>query len=349
MSPKVDIIIVNWNGWQDSIECLESVFHLDYDNFKVTLCDNQSSDNSIKHIKTWAEGKHKIKLPLSNGLNFLITPAISKPIQYQQLERGQAESKPITKQPPLTLIQTGENLGFAGANNVGMRFAMQNNCDFIWLLNNDTVVDPSSLRHMVEHSLQYGQANTCGSLLLHYHQPDCIQALGGNRYNKWTALSSTSLGRGLSIEDKIDHHFYEQQLSYISGASWLLPKQFVKDIGLMDESYFLYCEEIDWCARNNNQYKLTYAPKAKVYHKEGGSIGSPNLEKTSSLFSDYYIFRNKLKFTRKFFPEAIVTAYLTSLFQAFNRARRGQWDKAWLIFKILLGLECKMTKPNIRS
>jgi len=334
------IIILNWNSWQDTIECLESVFRQNNNNYKIVVCDNHSSDGSMRYIKSWAKGITKAKIHNHNPLLKLISPPVNKGISYTELTREQAEKSQHgdSDENNLILIQTGDNLGFAGGNNVGLRYAL--NCDdmkYVWLLNNDTVVDADCLTNMINYSEQQGEANTCGSSIYYYNDPSVIQALGGSRYNKWTALASTSLGRGLKDNSNIDHKAVEKQLSYIAGASWLLPKQYLLDIGLMNEDYFLYCEEIDWCVRNNNQYKLCYAPDAKVYHKEGSSIGSPNDENPSSLLSDFYIFRNKLRFTWKYYPEAIISAYLTTFYQAFNRARRGQWDKAGLILKIIFG------------
>jgi len=336
--PKVYVVIVNYNNWKDTIECLESLFHSDYKNFYVVVCDNNSTDSSFENIIAWAEGNKKISNTTSNSLNYLTSPEIKKPLNYFI---SQKDNRSNYRKSQLSIIPTESNLGFAGGNNIGIRYAMANNCDYIWLLNNDTVVAPDCLTQMVRHSQSMPNPNTCGSVLYFYHQPEIIQALGGNSYNKWTGLASTSLGRGLKIFEDIDHSAYQKKLSYISGASWLVPKQFIDDIGLMEEDYFLYCEEIDWCVRNQGRYQLTYAPKASVYHKEGGSIGSPSMDKPSSLFSDYFIFRNKLKFTQRFFPEAILSTYLVSLLQAFNRARRGQWDKARLILKILFGCKIK--------
>jgi GT2 family glycosyltransferase len=339
MQPTVYIIILNWNSWQDTIECLESVFNMNYNRYKVVVCDNNSQDGSVDQIISWASGKKKILVDSEHVLaKYTVTP-VTKPISFTILNRKQAEDPNYQHESNrLTIIQTGDNLGFAGGNNVGLRYAL--NCkdmDYVWLLNNDTVVDTECLSEMVSYSTRKSEANICGSVLYYYNNPDIIQALGGCSYNKWTGLASTSLGRGLPANSKIDHENFEKQLSYISGASWLIPKTFLHDIGLMEESYFLYCEEIDWCVRNNNRYKLCYAPQAAVYHKEGNSIGSPNDERPSSLFSDFFIFRNKLRFTRKFFPEAILSAYLTTFIQALNRARRGQWDKALLILKIIFG------------
>ncbi len=334
------IVILNWNSWQDTIECLESVFRQNNNNYKAIVCDNNSSDGSMDNIKSWAKGIRKVKTHIHNPLLNLIYPPVNKNISYTELTREQSE-KSQDGDPDdnnLILIQTGDNLGFAGGNNVGLRYAL--NCHdmkYVWLLNNDTVIEADCLTNMINYSEQQDEPNTCGSSIYYYNDPSVIQALGGCSYNKWTGLASTSLGRGLADDSDIDHKAIEKQLSYISGASWLLPKQYLLDIGLMNEDYFLYCEEIDWCVRNDKRYKLCYAPDAKVYHKEGSSIGSPNDENPSSLLSDFYIFRNKLRFTRNYFPEAIITAYLTTFYQAFNRARRGQWDKAILILKIIFG------------
>jgi len=340
MNDTVYLIILNWNSWQDTIECLESVFRQQYKNYKVIVCDNNSSDNSLEHIKSWATGSELFTIPESNPLAQLSYPAVKKPLSYTELTREQSENQAtiVDSNNDLILIQTGGNLGFAGGNNVGLRYSLlSEDMEYIWLLNNDTVIEPDCLQKMVDYSQKQQQPNLCGNTILYYNDPSVIQALGGCHYNKWTGLASTSLGRGLKADEPINHKHYEKQLSYISGASWLIPKDFLIQVGLMEESYFLYCEEIDWCVRNKNRFKLCYAPEAKVYHKEGSSIGSPNDEHPSSLLSDFYIFRNKLRFTRRFYPYAIFSAYLITFYQAFNRARRGQWDKALLILKIVFG------------
>ncbi|MCN4144651.1 MAG: glycosyltransferase family 2 protein [Thiohalomonas sp.] len=340
MSPKVYIVILNWNGWKNTIECLESVYRQDYENYKVIVCDNDSDDQSIKHIQAWAEGKEKLNLSSNSSLYSLTSTPVKKTINTQVIDREKAESGEMTNetQAELILIKTGGNLGFAGGNNVGLRYAQkQDDFDYVWLLNNDTVIEGDCLSNMVNYSTNYPEKNICGSMLIFYDDPTIIQALGGNGYNKWTGNASTTYGRGKSVHEKIDHKYYENQLAYITAASWLLPKSFLQEIGLMEESYFLYYEEIDWCIRNNDKYKLCYAPDAKVYHKEGSSIGSPTGERPSSILSDFYLFRNKLKLTKRYFPEALLTTYLSTFLQVINRMRRGQWDKAKLILKILFG------------
>ncbi len=340
MIPKVYIVILNWNGWQDTIECLESVFHQDHENYKVIVCDNASEDNSVQHIQAWAQGKELLMLSNESAFFSSTLSPVPKPINTQVIDRKKAESVKVSDedQAELIIIKTGGNLGFAGGNNVALRYAQkQDDFEYVWLLNNDTVIENNCLSEMVKYTKNYPEANLCGSLILFYDNPEVVQALGGNGYNKWTGNASTTYGRGQSIYDVIDHSYYESQLDYITGASCLLPKNFLHEIGLMEESYFLYYEEIDWCIRNNGTYALCYAPGAKVYHKEGSSIGSPSGERQSTLLSDFYLFRNKLKLTRRYFPEAVLTAYLMTILQLLNRARRGQWDKVKLIAQILFG------------
>ncbi|WP_200284274.1 glycosyltransferase family 2 protein [Rhabdochromatium marinum] len=338
MNPRVYIILVNWNGWRDSIECLESVLRLDYDNFRVLLCDNASTDGSLDQIAAWATGKAADAAPGDAPLAHLSTPPLPKPLAFARLDRAAAERGELSGDPPLVLIDTGANLGFAGGNNVGLRHALaRGDADYVWLLNNDTVVDPDCLGAMLRRLQQADQPALCGSRILFYENPGVVQALGGGRFNRWTAICSQSLGRFLPAEQPIDPADYERQMTYIVGCSWLLPKAFLDEVGLMDERYFLYYEEVDWVLAAKGRYALCYADEARVYHKEGRSIGSPTGERPSSTLSDFYIFRNKLWITAKHFPLGLPTVYLFSLVQAMRRARRGQWDKCWLILAVLLG------------
>ncbi len=337
MKPKAYIIILNWNGWKDTLECLESVFRLDYDNYQVIVCDNDSQDGSFDHLRAWSEGKEIAVIDEECPLSGIRNNPVDKPISYVEHNRQSAESggNVSDNEASLILIKTGHNLGFAGGNNVGLKYALQqNDFDYVWLLNNDTVVDSHCLTRMVDCTSNRLEPNMCGSKLLYYNDPDTIQALGGAHYNKWTGLAK-SVGLNKYANEEIDPLQYEQQISYIMGASWLIPKSFLLEIGLMEESYFLYNEEIDWCVRGS-KYKICYADDAVVYHKEGSSVGSSSDKRKTSLLSDYYLFNSKFDFTEKFYPEAIMTVYLITIVQILNRLRRGQWSKARLIFNIML-------------
>ena len=343
MNPKVYILVLNWNGWRDTIECLESVFRLNYDNYQVIVCDNQSQDNSFQQIMNWANGLNEVNIQKSDPMYAFSYPPVSKPISYVTYDRSSAESggnlnhSDSTDKPPLILIQTGDNLGFAGGNNVGLRYIMtQADSQYVWLLNNDTVVEKNSLLNMVSYSSRKPFKNICGSKLIFYEDPQYVQAYAGAKYNKWTG-NAKSLGMLNNTSQPVDVSKIENELSYIMGASWLLPVSFLHEIGLMEDAYFLYYEEIDWCIRGQESYQLCYADNAIVYHKEGKSIGSSSDKTKTSLFSDFYLFKNKLVFTKKFYPKALIPVYFTTFLQALNRVRRNQLDKAKLIIQILFG------------
>src|ERR1700744_2007884 len=186
--PKVYIIILNWNGWRDTIECLESVFRLDYLNYRVIVCDNASADESIAYIAAWAEGELAAGCA-NRALQYLSTPPCPKPIP--SLRVGPKDNISLAScSERLILVQADTNLGFAGGNNIGLRLALAaGDLDYVWLLNNDTVVDPSALTRMVERMEPRPDAGICGSTLRYYDRPQIVQALGGSGYTRGSARS----------------------------------------------------------------------------------------------------------------------------------------------------------------
>jgi hypothetical protein len=125
----------------------------------------------------------------------------------------------------------------------------------------------------------------------------------------------------------------------------LVSKQFLQQIGLMEEDYFLYFEEIDWAMRAKDQFSLCYAPDSIVYHKEGGSIGTNYAEpQKKSLTADYYGLRSRLKFTWQFFPYTLPLIYLGLLPVLINRVRRKQWQRVGMILTLALGGWTKRSK-----
>jgi len=242
MKPKVAIIILNWNGWKDTIECLESVFRIDYPNYQVIVVDNGSKNDSVERIKAWAEGRQEVLTPEpTHPLYPLSHPPVQKPIPYIEYDRNTAEAGGLPEKEkllyeklpkgisyPLILIQTGENLGFAGGNNIGIKFALNHDdFKFIWLLNNDTVVKHDALLHMVNRMGDDLDIGICGSTILYYHKPDKVWALGGGSYNKWLAISH-HIGLSCSISEKIDYKEIERKMDYVVGTSMLVSRLFYK-------------------------------------------------------------------------------------------------------------------------
>jgi hypothetical protein len=211
------------------------------------------------------------------------------------------------------LVRTALNLGFAGGNNIGIAFALfQGNADYIWILNNDTIVEPETLSAMIERMKAVPDAGICGSTLLYHDNPQRIQSLGGARYLKWAGIG-VQLGANGRWPAIVQAESVEREMSYVAGASMLVSRPFLKTVGLMEESYFLYFEEIDWAQRAAGRFKLVYAPGSVVYHKEGGAIGSSGSGKHRSPKSFFWLTRSRLLFTAKYHPEALPSVALYSL------------------------------------
>jgi len=304
---RVYIVILNWNGWKDTIECLESVFRLNHDNYKVVVCDNNSSDCSLEHIKAWADGKLDAYVKENTTLRSHSFPPIAKAVPYMQYSRQEAELGGCTDDVnvPLILIQTEANLGFAGGNNVGLRYILKkNNFDYVWLLNNDTVVSKSALTELIGTIENKPHIGMCGSLLIDYHQPGYIQAAGGAfdmRLARGVHLQS-----GIPVTTPISETKLSEQLSYVVGASMLVTRSFLETVGLLCEDYFLFFEEIDWAMRSRDHYSLTIATTSHVYHKEGTSIGKPKDNSRS-----FYLYQlNRLRFTSRFYRKNILVVSL---------------------------------------
>jgi hypothetical protein len=343
--PKVYIILLNWNGWRDTIECLESVLRLNYDSFKVIVCDNASEDGSLDRIAEWAGGS--IAAGCSNPeLLSLTSPPFPKPIPFLRMGTGERLSLKMRSEK-LFLVQTGANLGFAGGNNVGLRLALDaGDLDYAWLLNNDTVVDPLALAALVEKMQRRPDAGICGSTLLYYDKPRLVQARGGSIYNPWTARGGQiDLGR---IDDHLpDCAAIESRTKYVVGASMMTSRLFLERIGLMNEQYFLFFEEIDWATRAKGKFSLAYCPESIVYHKEGASIGSSSKEgKRRSVFSEWHSARNRALFTRTYYPAALVTVLSAILLSALHRLVTGRFRS----FAILLqGMSAGLLAPKERD
>jgi GT2 family glycosyltransferase len=225
-------------------------------------------------------------------------------------------------------VQTGANLGFAGGNNVGLRMALADkSCEFAWLLNNDTVVESDTLRYLVQRMRERPDAGICGSTLVYYHDVNTIQAQGGSTYNLWLARIG-HIGAGLRAGQRLREDDVESRLRYVMGASMMIRRQVLERIGLLDERYFLYFEEVDLCTRARKSYKLAYAAQSVVYHKEGASIGSSTVKgKRQSAKAQLYASRNRILFTRAHFPPGLLTVVPSVLVSTLARLFTGRFDE----------------------
>jgi len=316
--PKVYIIILNYNNWGDTIECLETVLRNDYPNYQVIVADNNSPNNSLKYIKNWVDGKQEILTPKpSHPLYHLSHPLVKKQIPYIEYNRDEAEKggnferenklmnewrnerthshietsiySPISPSTnyPLIFIQTGENLGFAGGDNVALRMILNRNekC-FVWLLNPDMVIEKDSLMVLIESMKSFSKEEiVLGTTVKSYKKPNKILFYGGAKIN-------LILGNVFFIK-KIDDI---KELSYISGGSFFTLIDNFKKFGELPENYFLYWEDADWCTNFINKGgNLFVSSKSICYDKGGNSIGR------NSYSAEYYYTLNYLKYLNKYY------------------------------------------------
>ncbi len=290
MNPKVAIIILNWNGWEDTIECLESVYRVTYPLYDIIVVDNGSKDESIKKIKSYAEGKIRVES------KFFDFSQDNKPIYVKEYLKDELESSASTKENILSnvprknliLIENDDNYGFAEGNNIGIRFALNKlNSDFVLLLNNDTVVDPQFLNELINVAENDSHIGILGPTVYEYKSPCKIQSAGTKIYQSiGEAINRTSRGNKASDEP--------EEVDSVIGCALLARSELFHKIGYLNKDYFAYLEETEWCVRAHKaSYRIVYVPKGKIWHKGGA---------TSNKITGFYLYhytRNKFWFMKK--------------------------------------------------
>jgi GT2 family glycosyltransferase len=327
-SPRVDILLLNWNGWRDTVACLESVFALDYPEFGVTVCDNASTDDSVDHIEAWARGEVHVEpdfaLPLRQWSDDRVGP-----LRYRTLDRAAAESGEDVGDAELVIIRTGGNLGFSGGNNVGLRHILaRGGARYIWLLNNDTVVAPDSLSHLVQRAERDESVGGVGATVLEYSEPDVVQYLGGASFAPWRGRIAL-LGKGQPASAPRPE---PARLDYISGGCLLIRADVFERVGLLDERFFMYSEDADFCfCLRDAGYRLALAADAEIWHKGGASSvpGSP--------LHDYHNLVGNLLVMRKHHPWHMPFTVPYALYRYLApRIVRGEWQRAAAIARAFL-------------
>lgn len=246
MLPLVYIIIINYNNYQDTIECIGSLEKISYKNFEILIIDNNSSNDSINKIKA----------------------------SFNKYET----------------IQLKDNLGFAGGNNVGIKKAMEDDADFILLLNNDTIVETNFLDEMINSF--YNNAKNVGIVgpkIYSYYNKQLSEDTGNIDFFKFTTNNN-------SYNKNKNKYELGQEVNFISGCCMLIKKEVFDTVGFLPEEYFMYYEDTDFCTKAlEKEFKILYNPKALIYHKESSSTGGKE-----SPFSIKWNNRNRIIFMHKY-------------------------------------------------
>jgi GT2 family glycosyltransferase len=315
--PSVYILLLNWNGWADTIECLESLQLLTYPNYHMVILDNGSTDGSIVKIKDWAKGK------LSFSSDVIFYNKESKPLYCIEYDRTEAENggNPeyesrltlLSSSSKLVIIKNNYNLGFSAGNNVGIKYCLKHNADFIWLLNNDTVNQNSQI---LNYFLKYSSDDSlCSSLIRNYYTKD-IWYSGGK--------ISFFIGGPKHITKKLKS--FVNKTDFITGCNLFVPTKHFLKLGLLDERFFLGMED---CAFSYKLKKSGYCLKIldidSVYHKVGA--------------------------TNKFSKFAIANSYICKSFWIKNTYKNPIFDILWVIIflatNVFIRVPCKLLKQKI--
>ncbi|MCO6147651.1 glycosyltransferase family 2 protein [Flavobacterium sp. NRK1] len=324
---KAYIILLNYKGTKDTLECLESLLKLKYENFQIFVIDNSEDITYYNGLIEWAQG---MPSSIKTSFKHLVYPLSLKPVDYAAV--SEADFLSAARHEKIVLIKADKNKGFAAGNNIALNYIMKFGSEdsFIWLLNNDTIVEKQSLDALVEYANKIENLKTgiIGSKLIYYYSPETIQAVGG-KFNE-TFFISTHEGEGRPVTTpKSDFG----TIDYAVGASMFITYKFLIDVGPLSEDYFLYYEELDWSYKAREKgWKTDWCPDSVVYHKEGASIGS-SYRKEKSLFSETEIFKSRKIFVKKFYGLSL-RFYLSSLLLILNRVRKGNFKAAKAVTKI---------------
>lgn len=247
-SPLVSIVIVNWNGAGDTIECVDSILKITYPNFQIIVIDNGSDDRDVKRL----------------------TQSLQDHVNIVLLRR---------------------NLGFAIANNVGIRISIQHGAEFVLLLNNDTTVDPRFLSEMVSAAQSDPSIGIVGCKVILYDDKERLWYAGGklNMYlrHKTEGLFKLDLGQ----------FDFDKETDYVTGACMLVRTEVFKRIGLLPREYFLGWEDIDFCvAARKNGFNCLYVARSRIWHKSSSSYKRHNL----GYLQVFLGFRNRVMMRHKY-------------------------------------------------
>lgn len=252
---KVAIVLVVWNNWKDTDECLLSLQKLVVTglDIEIIVVDNGSTNH---------------------------------PARLSQ------------KYPYIHSIEHPTNIGFSGGNNIGIKYALSHGAEYIWLLNNDTIVDKRACFSLVQ-ALEKYHTGIAGSKIyfapgFEYHKArykddergKVLWYAGG--IIDWDNMYASHRG-----VDEVDNGQYEhsEETSFVTGCSMMISSDVVRKIGMLNESYFLYYEDVEFCLRaRDSGFSLKYVPMSKVWHKNSGSSDGPG-----GTTQAYYQTRNRYR------------------------------------------------------
>lgn len=301
---QIAIVIVNWNGKKDTLRCLASLQKLKVSKYKitVTIVDNESSDASVEVIRK--------------------------------------------KFPHVYIIENDKNLGFTGGNNVGISHVLREGASLVWLLNNDTFVDEHALDELIS-SFTDQYIGIAGSKIYfapghEFHKDRYTSNERGNVL--WYAGGTIDWNNMYASHrgvDEVDTGQYNQleETPFITGCSMMIKRNVFETVGMFDDRYYLYLEDVDFCLRTQRAgYKTIYVPSSKIWHVNAGSSGGPG-----NILHEYYFTRNRLLLGLRFAPLRTKIALIR---EAMRFLFQGSSIKKQAVIDMIVGKFGRSYDPN---
>lgn len=293
MPVKIAILILNWNKPDLTIKTVDSLLNINHEKFsyQIYLIDNGSSDDSLEKLENHYSNNSLIKI-----------------------------------------FKTDINLGFVGGNNFGIKQALKDNFNYFLLLNNDVLVDPDFLKNLLNDGKKY---DLVGPKIYfapgfefhhdHYSKKERGKVIwfAGGRMD-WDNIYGSHIG-----VDEVDCGQYDQindQVDFLTGCCLLIKQEVVNRIGMLDEKYFMYLEDADFCQQAKNAgLKIAYIPTSKIWHINAGS------SKSGGELQNYFISRNRLLYGFRYARFKTKLALIKeSFFQLINQ-KISKWQKKGIL------------------
>lgn len=265
---KVGIVTVLYNSQRVLEEFFESLNNQTYKDFTLYLIDNNSPDKSL-----------------------IIARNLAKKVSFS-----------------CVFIPEKENWGVAKGNNIGIKAALDDQCQYILLSNNDVVLNNSNTIETLVNKMDTTHVDILCPKIYYYTDPTLVWAAGGDFINSDT--TTKHFGSKKKDEGQFDEEMY---IRYTPTCFVLIRRDVFNKIGIMDERYFVYYDDSDFMYRAiNHDLKILYTPATSLLHNESSSTGS------QSPFQIYYMERNRLIFTKKHRPNKIFWFLVLQRFFAFS-------------------------------
>ena len=298
MKDRVSIIILNWNNWEHTIRCLATLFQSTYENYNVILVDNGSKDISLQKIQEWINGR------ITAGAKVFAEHPDTKPSKVYEHIHADIVSIQDAKEPEaksLTIIKIEENIGFARGCNLGITYALKDKTvQYILTLNNDMEISSDCVALLVAEADADKSIGVCQAKVLLSEEPGFIDGVGVNVtwYGAAYLVGHGDADRGQYCKTARIFGAYP--------ATALYRREMLDDVGLFDEDFFVYYEDVDLCLRSRkSEWMTVLVPSAVTHHVHSSTYGKHSPQKM------YYIVRNLLFYAIKNIPFPALIVFLT--------------------------------------